>query len=358
MSNIGDFTHPEDGYYMIEAKGVFPNNQAGVVQVIDDMAIRAIVDRFNRDASAGKLPNGKEMLIDHEHFKHDPSKETVAYGWLYQLQARFDGIYGKIRWTATGQAAVDGGDYRFFSTEYNPEDLQSLNGSDKPKRVRPHRLAGLTLTNDPNNKGAAPITNRGEILFHDTGAEKFQIPDVSRWFECVASVRKSLSTSSDRRDPGWKQAWTIAKQQFPDVYNTAFEKVETSLVKSADAAIKNVQTLTNRIQMDSGMDSNAAWLFVREHFPKLFDSQDPAAARLLNRGAGTQPDDSKAICDRAGKLFNRLVAAQQTALGYSTGYAWQSVLNGRPGLAGLANGTLTPEAAFELEPELRRELNA
>jgi hypothetical protein len=39
------------------------------------------VNRFNEDATAGKLSHGKEMLIDHEHFKHDPDKETRAYGW-------------------------------------------------------------------------------------------------------------------------------------------------------------------------------------------------------------------------------------------------------------------------------------
>jgi hypothetical protein len=172
-----NFQHPADGWYQIEPKGDHPNRAAGVLQVIDDEAARAIVNRFNFDALAGKLSHGREMLVDHEHFKHDDDKETRAYGWLTQLQNRADGIYGQIRWTQTGQAAVDGGDYRFFSTEYDPADLAILNSgagilpalrsaesnarSDAPRSVRPLRLAGLTLTNEPNNKGGRPITNRG-----------------------------------------------------------------------------------------------------------------------------------------------------------------------------------------------------
>ena len=167
------FEHPSDGWYHIEPKGEHPNQAGKVIQVIDDPACQSIVSRFNGEAADGRLSHGREMLIDHEHFKHDAGKETIAYGWLQALEHRSDGIYGRVRWSATGQKAVDGGDYRFFSTEYEPADLERLNqgsteslpGPVETSRVRPLRLAGLTLTNDPNNQGARPITNRQ----HDPG---------------------------------------------------------------------------------------------------------------------------------------------------------------------------------------------
>ena len=152
------FHHPADHWYMIEPVGEHPHHRAGVVQVIDAAAVHLIVTHFNAAAAAGKLSHGREMMIDHEHFKHDPAKETIAYGWLQELQTRPDGIYGRIRWTHTGRQAVDGGDYRFFSTEYDQADLKVL-AHEQPKRVRPQKLAGLTLTNDPNNKGGRTITN-------------------------------------------------------------------------------------------------------------------------------------------------------------------------------------------------------
>ena len=156
--NTDHFQHPADGWYQIEAKGEHPNPRAGLVQVIDSAACAAIAGRFNAEAAA---PGFAGMLIDHEHFKHDENKETVAYGWLTELQERPDGLYGQIRWTRTGREAVDGGDYRFFSTEYDPADLKILNRGESPQRVRPMRLDGLTLTNANNNKGQKPITNRG-----------------------------------------------------------------------------------------------------------------------------------------------------------------------------------------------------
>ena len=61
------------------------------------------------------------------NFTEQPDKETVAYGWLTKLANRADGIYGQIRWTGTGQKAVDGGDYRFFSTMYEPSECVVLN---------------------------------------------------------------------------------------------------------------------------------------------------------------------------------------------------------------------------------------
>ena len=162
-----EFQHPGDGWYQIEALGEHPHPTAGVVQVIDAEAAQAITRRFNAEAAAGELRHGRELLIDHEHFSDQPDQETRAYGWLQELQQRADGIYGRIRWTGTGRAAVDGGDYRFFSTEYEPEDLQPVKSENRRpkaelKPVRPVRLAGLTLTNMNNNRGQKPITNRGD----------------------------------------------------------------------------------------------------------------------------------------------------------------------------------------------------
>ena len=127
-----------DGWYQIEAKGEHPNRRAGVVQVIDDRACEAIVNRFNAEAGEAGFAG---MLIDHEHFKHDEDKETVAYGWLGKLENRADGIYGQIRWTETGRKAVDGGDYRFFSTEYDSKDLTILNSGEKSP-ARPSDASG------------------------------------------------------------------------------------------------------------------------------------------------------------------------------------------------------------------------
>ena len=158
-----DFSHPADGWYQIEPKGEHPNRAAGVIQVIDDEAARSIVERFNQDAATGKLRHGNEMLIDHEHFSDQPDKETRAYGWLMELQNRADGIYGRVRWSKTGKEAVDGGDYRFFSTEYDPKDCQEGRGSGVEGKSEMDEMDALGSEAKSPHPGPLPFgTGEGE----------------------------------------------------------------------------------------------------------------------------------------------------------------------------------------------------
>lgn len=116
------FKHPDDSWYHIEPMGEHLNVAAGVVQIIDDRAVRSIVEHFNVEADR---PGFSGVLVDIEHNKNDLGKETRARGWLMRLEGRADGIYGKIRWTGIGRAEVDGGEYRFFSTEYDPAEMEA-----------------------------------------------------------------------------------------------------------------------------------------------------------------------------------------------------------------------------------------
>ena len=162
------------------------------IQVIDEEAMKSIVEQFNQDAAAGKLRHGNEMLIDHEHFSDQPDKETRAYGWLMELQiARGWNLRPRAleqdrhrkRWTA--------GTTGFSPRNTRPKDCVECRGTSErgedtdgrgrterktgtrfiPRhstrssaRVRPLRLDGLTLTNMNNNRGQKPITNRDPKL--------------------------------------------------------------------------------------------------------------------------------------------------------------------------------------------------
>jgi len=249
-----DFTHPVDGWYQIEAKGNHPNRAAGVVQVIDDEATQSIVNRFNTDAKAGSLRHGNEMLIDHEHFKDQPDQETRAYGWLQELANRADGIYGRIRWTATGKTAVDGGDYRFFSTEYDPADTKIVNKGE-PKKIRPLRLDGLSLTNMNNNLGQKPITNRAEqampmngkcpdcnMKLSQNAAGKMQCPNCEKTFAGVsASADKNKTTVKN----SMKNIATKLKLS-ADASEESILALVDNLLNRGDITAADLTTLKNR----------------------------------------------------------------------------------------------------------------
>lgn len=325
-----DFQHPTDGWYHIEALGEHPNREAGITQVIDAKAAGAIVAAFKRQADD---PNFPGLLVDHEHFRHDLSQESVAYGWLQRLDNRADGIYGQIRWTGTGKPAVDGGDYRFFSTEYPPSALEPADPADKT-RVRPTRLGGLTLTNCNNNKGQKPITNRTP--------EQFPPGD-----PVVADKRKNEPASMSQitkllKLPDGADETAIAAG-IQTVLNRSLELETTTQRQLAAQVEEDLETYKDRIPTDSrdyikGMlvaNREAGVKFLKS-LPKLPGATAPA--RVHNREAAGAPGNPLAATDDQGKSFARKQAVdeckrQNPAWTYEKANNW--VRNRNPELFGL-----------------------
>ncbi len=154
-----NFELPTDGWYHLAPVGEFPNvlsdgeQKKKVLQVVDAEALQSMVNRFRDEAA--KL-NFSGIRIDFDHFSYDPDKSSEAAGWIMDLQNRADGLWFKPRWSDSGEAAVKGGRYRFVSPVWNPSDCQRLGNG----RLRPLRLDSAGLTNDPNLKGLAPLSNR------------------------------------------------------------------------------------------------------------------------------------------------------------------------------------------------------
>jgi phage I-like protein len=142
-------------WQQIEVVGEHPARlgDRAVVQVIDADAIEAMAADIQQRAND---PYFDGILVDADHLSLDPAHKTEAYAWLMNAEVREGQLWGELEWTGIGAKAVSTGDYKYFSTEYDAGDLEDL-GSGK---VRPSRLAGLALTNRPNNKGGRRITNR------------------------------------------------------------------------------------------------------------------------------------------------------------------------------------------------------
>jgi hypothetical protein len=241
------------------------------------------------------------MLIDHEHFKHDADKETRAFGWLQKLENRADGYYGRIRWTNTGKPAVDGGDYRFFSTEYDRKDLTVLKKEGKLQTVRPLRLDGLTLTNSPNNKGGKPITNRSLAKVPADGCcpacncalQTTDEPAVQQCPQCQtnyagANVPAANQTTKNQA----KRMKTVANKLglTAEASEEAILTAVTTLLNRATEAEGKVTTLTNRITpletenqtlMGEQVDAILADHGIKE--PKIANRLKPTLLTLKNR---------------------------------------------------------------------------
>lgn len=103
------------------------------------------------DASLKSSPDGK-LVIDINHStdiaapKGEPSP---AQGWITELQARADGLWGRVEWTAAGKALLADKAYRFVSPV-----IVAAKGSGKIVA-----LLRASLTNNPNLRGLTPVLN-------------------------------------------------------------------------------------------------------------------------------------------------------------------------------------------------------
>jgi hypothetical protein len=147
------FTLPEDGWYQLAPEGEFPHKATGLMQVLDPDACRAIAADF---AKASAMANFGGVLVDYDHFSLDRDKTSEAAGWILNVEHRPGmGLWGKIRWTDTGEAAIRGGRYRYISPVWRQDECDALDGG----KVRPRRLTNAAVTNSPNLFGMIPLSN-------------------------------------------------------------------------------------------------------------------------------------------------------------------------------------------------------
>jgi phage I-like protein len=104
----------------------------------------AVIAAFTADA----MP----LPLDYEHQSSNAPQNgqpAPAAGWITALEARDDGVWGRVEWTERGQGYVQAREYRFISPffAYVPE----ADANDKePKGGRVIRLFNAALTNTPN----------------------------------------------------------------------------------------------------------------------------------------------------------------------------------------------------------------
>ena len=193
-------TPPADSWYEIETPGEHLNRAAGVVQLCDAASFDSIVNRF---AAQAAKPNFAGVLIDADHFSLNPDKSTEATGWLLELRNRDGHLEGRIDWSDTGAIAVKGKRFKFFSTVYDPATVQKVGTRKVGHRdlplVRPLALDRLALTNDPNNKGGKPISNRNGI---SAGADEDETENPPK----MKNIMKLLGLAEDASEASATEA--------------------------------------------------------------------------------------------------------------------------------------------------------
>lgn len=106
-------------------------------------------------ASVAASAHGK-MPIDYDHatdLAAPNGGRAPAAAWIVELQARDDGIWGRVEWTPAGAQAVRDGEYRFLS----PVFMHGQSGEIS-------RLERAALTNNPNLRQLTALHSTGVLM--------------------------------------------------------------------------------------------------------------------------------------------------------------------------------------------------
>lgn len=282
---------PADGWYEIETPGEHFNRAAGVVQVLDPVSFDSIVNRF---AAESAKPNFAGVLIDQEHFSLDPEKSSEAFGWLLQVRNRDGHLEGRITWTDIGEPAVKSGRFKFFSSVYEAADVEKV-GTRKIKNreyplIRPLALNRLALTNDPNNKGGKPISNRNG---NSAGAaDENKTPTMK-------SLLKKLGLAEDASEESAVAALQVIQNRASQVEALTAER-DTLVAAQVDHDLENYK---NRFKPEKRDAIKAALVKNRADTIALLEATEAPATeggeekRITNRAGAKIPAEKKAGAD-------------------------------------------------------------
>jgi phage I-like protein len=109
----------------------------------------------NADALARQSMETRGQLVLDENHATDlaapQGREAPARGWIVALEARQDGIWGKVQWTATGKALVEDRAYRFLSPVITHDAQGRVTGLLRASLVNLPNLRGLAALNQEHN---------------------------------------------------------------------------------------------------------------------------------------------------------------------------------------------------------------
>lgn len=211
----------------------------GVRYLVDDLAMQSILAAF--------AERQIDLVIDYEHQTHLSEGEAPAAGWVKDLEAGREGIWGRVDWTDKAQNYLAEREYRYLS----PAILVNK----ETRRVQ--EITDLGLTNAPRINAYPPVVNKGgaegddmeflnkliKLLGLEAGA------DEGKALQAVESI---INSAKELRAKVWKMAG--AEESADDA--AALAKLETALNK-ATVEPASLNSIAKALNLEQGATESA-----------------------------------------------------------------------------------------------------
>ncbi|NLS00188.1 hypothetical protein HGP17_25465 [Rhizobium sp. P38BS-XIX] len=207
-----------------------------------DMA--ALIAQFDKDGM--RLPVDENHSIDLAGKQGHPSP---ARGWIVELQAREDGLWGRVQWTDEGKSLVAGKAYGFLSPVF-------LHGQSKPYKVA--KMLRVALTNDPNLTSLKSLHAQEDNTMLEELRKALGLPETADETAVMAAVKaaNAARTAGAALMARVAEAAGVAADTAPDALVTAVQsKGKPSATDAENASLKDqlvslqsqVSTLTTQL---------------------------------------------------------------------------------------------------------------
>jgi hypothetical protein len=283
LSGSGPVKPGDKFWAQIEVSGRQTATMAGkrIELDVDAKARESIVNRF---AAMAHDPGFSGLLVDADHLSHDLNHRTEALSWLYEVEERDGQLWGLLEATGVGAPAIANKDYRFFSSEYEEEDLEEI----EPGIYRPLSLAGLAYTNRPRRKGGKPISNRRQAGTDDENqnendnddmkniAEKLGLPEDATEEDIVGAIEGLQKRVND-----------AATKEVEGEADAIMNRFGDRIPEKAQAHWRG-ELIANREEADR----QKVVALMEDSFPEK-PAADDAAGTIENRDGGAQDLEKK-----------------------------------------------------------------
>lgn len=141
------FTLLQEDWVQLSPFGDFPHARG--LQRVDRAAAESMVAQFNSfRGRLGRLFGGVPFYVGHPDLPGaNDLVDRKAYGWINELAAREDGLYGFVKWSDAGLEILRNAHFKYLSPYWEAREIGTENG----RRIyRPTALLSAGLTNQPN----------------------------------------------------------------------------------------------------------------------------------------------------------------------------------------------------------------